>query len=145
MYVYRFIKKTTGNPVWVAWWDGYTQGDTRQVSINGISDNQVVVTNSVPNYSTGAEVTDYNTAFITTTLDVSNNSVTIVLDSTPVFIEEASDVSIDRGAGIVPIRGIRLYQTTGNYSVVWDGKNNHGNALNTGFYFYELKSDNGSS
>ena len=36
-------------------------------------------------------------------------------------------------------------QTTGSYSVVWDGKDDLGKGVNSGFYFYKLESDKGLS
>ncbi len=33
------------------------------------------------------------------------------------------------------------YETTGEYSVVWDGKDNSGNVVASGNYFYQIKTD----
>ena len=37
---------------------------------------------------------------------------------------------------------IKEYQTPGNYNLIWDAKNENGNQVSTGTYFYKLKIDN---
>src|SRR5574340_667881 len=74
VYIYKFVKN--GKAVYAAWWDyfndsGYTPGKTMPVSLPGLQGASAVITEVVPKFSTGAEVTDYATAFNTQTLLVS--------------------------------------------------------------------------
>ncbi len=90
VYVYKFIKN--GKPVLTAWWDyfkdpAYPASPTKQVSIMGLQDGTALVTESVPKFATGAEVTGYATAFNTSSLMISNGSVTLTLGENPVFVE----------------------------------------------------------
>jgi len=86
VYVYKFIKN--GEPVWVAWWDYFddtTSSKTISVDVGDI--NSVKITEAVPKYESGKEVTDYNTAFNTETKTVSGGKVEIILGEIPVFVE----------------------------------------------------------
>ncbi len=90
LYIYRFIKNN--KPVYVAWWDyfndaTYTTGKTKQATITNIQGNSVLITEAVPKFSIGKDVTDYNTAFKTETKTVTNGQVTITLGDSPVFME----------------------------------------------------------
>ena len=82
VYVYKFIKN--GKPIWVAWSDS----GSGQVTINVGSINSVKITEAVPKYDSGQEVTDYSNAFNTQTKTASNGQVTLTLKDTPIFIEE---------------------------------------------------------
>ncbi|MDP1853612.1 MAG: hypothetical protein Q8L26_05370 [Candidatus Omnitrophota bacterium] len=82
IYVYKFTKD--GKPIWVAWNDNSQE---KQVTILGINSKQVKITEAVPKYESGKEVTDYNVAFITKTKAVSGGKATMILKDTPVFAE----------------------------------------------------------
>ncbi|MCB0299341.1 MAG: T9SS type A sorting domain-containing protein, partial [Calditrichaeota bacterium] len=59
-------------------------------------------------------------------------------------LPQATDVSIR----IFDLQGrlIREYNVAGNsagmYKIQWDGKNNHARNVGSGFYFYQLSSEN---
>lgn len=86
VYAFKLIKG--GKPIYVLWWDyfddkTYSKGETKTISLSdlGIS-GEVKVTETVPKYPTGAEVSDYNSAFNTWT-----TSGSISLGEIPVYIE----------------------------------------------------------
>ncbi len=83
IYIYKFTKNN--KPIWVAWNDN---PEEKQVTISGISSSQVKITEAIPKYESGKEVTDYNTAFNTETKSVSGGEVTVTLKDKPVFVEE---------------------------------------------------------
>ena len=83
VYVYKFTKQS--KPIWVAWNDN-SAGKT--ITITGIGSQQVNITEAVPKYESGKDVTDYNTAFNTEIKPVSNGKITITLGDKPVFVEE---------------------------------------------------------
>lgn len=83
VYIYKFIKNN--KPIWVAWNDNSAE---QNVIISGISSSQIIVTEAVPKYESGKDVTDYNLAFNAETKSVSNNEVAITLGESPVFVEE---------------------------------------------------------
>lgn len=90
VYIYRFIKNN--KPIYVAWWDyfndaTYTQGKTKQVSLTGLQGNSALITEAVPKFASGKDVTDYNTAFKTETKSVAGGQVTVTLGDSPVFVE----------------------------------------------------------
>ncbi len=81
-YVYKFIK-LSGEPVWVAWSD-----NGGSITLTGIDADSVQITRAVPKYETGQQVTDFTTAFDTRMETVHQGEVTIILDGSPIFIEE---------------------------------------------------------
>ena len=83
IYIYVFTNQ--GKPVVVIWNDN---SDSRQVTITGISSAQVKVTEVVPEYESGEDVTDYNTAFKKEMKSVSSGEITLTLEDIPMFIEE---------------------------------------------------------
>ena len=90
LFIYRITKN--GNALYVAWWDyfndaAYEPGKTRTVSLSGLGGSAAVVTETVPRYGTGAEVTDYSTAFVTSTLTTKDGSIAMSLGQAPVFVE----------------------------------------------------------
>lgn len=92
VYVYMFTKKTTGAKVYVAWWDyfddpSYVVGVPKQVAISWPSLIAPTVTEALPMYSTGAEVSDYGAAFTRYTAIVNSGSASFSLMDSPVFIE----------------------------------------------------------
>ena len=82
-YVYKFIKN--GKPVWVAWND---DSASQTLTLNVGNLDSVKITESVPKYETGKEVTNYDSAFDISTKDADNGIVSITLGETPVFVEE---------------------------------------------------------
>jgi hypothetical protein len=106
-YAFKFIKDGTGKPTYAAWWNyfddpTYTTCDSSLITLSGISSNQVIVTDAVPNYPSGNYITNYNTAFQVDTLNVSGGSVSFYLKKSPVFIEEISNTSIEKTGSITP-------------------------------------------
>lgn len=90
VYTYKFIRN--GKPIHVTWWDyfndsTYTQGKTKTVSLTGLQGNSVLITEAVPKFASGKDVTDYSTAFRKETLNVTNGTVTLNLGESPVFAE----------------------------------------------------------
>ncbi len=89
LHLFRFDKNT--GPVWVAWDDREIQCITapcgRQVTISGIDASSVRVTEAVPLFSTGREVTDYASAFHSWTVAVSGENAVIALGNGPVYVE----------------------------------------------------------
>ena len=83
IYIYKFTKQ--GKSIWVAWNDSKEQ---KEITISGITLKQIKITESVPKYESGKDVTDYNTAFNTETKTVSGGKITITLKDKPVFVEE---------------------------------------------------------
>ncbi|MBI3569752.1 MAG: hypothetical protein HY082_01420, partial [Gammaproteobacteria bacterium] len=90
VHVYKFVKN--GKAIYVAWWDyfndpAYTRGKAKPVTITGLQGSTATVTEAVPRFSSGAEVTDFNTAFNKGTLSIVNGTVTLTLGENPVFVE----------------------------------------------------------
>ena len=82
IYVYKFNK--SGKNIWVAWNDNSAE---KQITISGISSIQVKITEAVPKYDSGKDVTDYLTAFNTETKSVQGGKIIITLKDKPVFAE----------------------------------------------------------
>jgi len=83
VYIYKFIKN--GKSIWVAWNDN---GASKTITISGITSSQVKITEAVPKYESGKEITNYNIAFNTETKNALNNKISITLKDKPVFAEE---------------------------------------------------------
>lgn len=82
IYIYKFNKN--GRSIWVAWNDN---ANSQTVSLN-VGDIQAVkITEAIPKYESGKDVTDYNTAFNAEIKNVINNQVSITLGDKPVFVE----------------------------------------------------------
>lgn len=91
VYIFKFTKNNT--PIYVAWWDyfdepSFVPGNTKTISITGVQGNSVLVTEAVPKFSTGKDVTDYAAAFSTQTVSALRGTVTLTLTENPVFVEE---------------------------------------------------------
>ncbi len=69
---------------------GYTPGDTKPVTLTGLTGTAITVTDLVPDYADGSQVTDYATAFTVTTRPVSGGSATIALAEDPVLVEASA-------------------------------------------------------
>ena len=90
VYIYKFVKD--GRAIYAAWWDyfndtAYTSGKTIDAALSGLEGTSAKVTEVVPKFATGAEVTDYTTAFNTSTIAISGGSATFMLGENPVLIE----------------------------------------------------------
>ena len=87
VYVYKFIK--SGKPIWVAWNDGDSEKD---VVIEGIRSEEVKITESVPDYSSGKDIHDDFGAFSVKIERVGNGKARIKIKDIPVFVEESRSV-----------------------------------------------------
>lgn len=90
VYVFKFTKNNA--PIYVAWWDyfdepSFAPGNTKTISITGVQGSSALITEAVPKFSEGKDVTDYATAFNTQTVPISTGTVTLTLDENPVFVE----------------------------------------------------------
>jgi hypothetical protein len=90
VYIFQFTKD--GRPLYVVWWDYfndpmYSEGTTREAVITGIQGNGALVTEAVPLFLSGKEVTDYTTAFRTYTLSISDGTLAFTLGAIPLFVE----------------------------------------------------------
>jgi hypothetical protein len=90
VYVYKLIKNNV--PIYIAWWDYWNEpsAKTKQVTItlNGISSTKAKITEAVPKYETGREVTNYASAFNSGVNSLSRSyTLTITLGKSPVYIE----------------------------------------------------------
>lgn len=83
VYIYKFIK--SNKSIWVAWNDNEQE---KQITIFNITSSQAKITQAVPKYESGKEVTDYNTAFDTETKTAQNSKISITLGNVPVLVEE---------------------------------------------------------
>ena len=83
VYVYKFMKG--GKPIWVAWNDNSGE---KQITISGVNSSSVKITEAVPKYETGKEISDYSSAFSTKTESVENGKFVIKIKDAPVFVEE---------------------------------------------------------
>jgi hypothetical protein len=80
VYVYKLVND--GNPIWIGW----SEGGEKSVSID-IDADAVIVTESVPKYETGQEVSDFDSAFNSYELDTQDGKIEIVLNEVPVYVE----------------------------------------------------------
>lgn len=83
IYIYKFTKQ--GKTIWVAWNDNRR---AKTVEIAGTGSGQVKITEAVPKYKSGKDVTDYSTDINTETKTVSGGITAITLGDTPVYVEE---------------------------------------------------------
>ncbi|MBU4315476.1 hypothetical protein KJ673_03695, partial [Patescibacteria group bacterium] len=83
VYVYKFTRSS--GPVWVAWTDNESDA---QVTISGVNAEGALITEAIPSYESGLEVTNYAAAFSSRTYAVSGGEVAITISSrSPVFVE----------------------------------------------------------
>ena len=90
--VHLYHVSSGGRPLYIAWWDyfddpRYTPGDTVTVVVHSVRGNSAVMTELVPKFASGAEVTDYPTAFRTTPLEIDDGMMTITIGTNPVVVE----------------------------------------------------------
>lgn len=82
IYIYKFTKDS--KPIWVAWNDN---SDSKTIMLD-TGNKRVKITEAVPKYDSGKEVTDYNSAFNSYAQVSKDGKVAITLKDTPIFIEE---------------------------------------------------------
>ena len=82
IYVYKFNNQD--KDIWVAWNDNSA---SKIIFLNVGSISSVEITEAVPKYETGKEVSSYSTAFNTETKTASSGNVSITLGDSPVFVE----------------------------------------------------------
>jgi hypothetical protein len=90
VHIFKVVRNSA--TTYVAWWDyfkepSFAPGNTQTISLAGVPGNSVLVTEAIPRFSTGKDVTDYATAFSAQRLSTSNGTVTLVLNEHPVFVE----------------------------------------------------------
>jgi hypothetical protein len=91
--IYKFMKN--GKPIYTAWWDYYNDGTympgkTIEVALSGVTGMSAAITEVVPKFDTGAEVTEYTTAFNKTAALISRGTLTLHLGDSPVLVETSS-------------------------------------------------------
>ena len=93
VYAFQFTNKTTGRKVYVAWYDYWNSPSqtTKEVTIPVGLNGKVKITEAIPKYELGRDVTSYATAFNTGVVNVANGAVAIRLGQSPVYVEETSD------------------------------------------------------
>ncbi|HDZ68858.1 MAG TPA: hypothetical protein ENH43_00350 [Phycisphaerales bacterium] len=111
VYIYLFVKNN--EPIYVAWWDyfddpNYTPGDTKPITLTGLTETAVIVTDMVPDYNDGSEVTDYNNAFTVSTYPILDGSVTIDLGEDPVLAQPVVLGDLD-GDNNVDLRDFSIF------------------------------------
>ena len=84
IYIYKFTKQ--GKSIRVAWNDN--EEPKRVKIILEKTTKSVKITEVVPKYESGKEVSDYSAAFNTETKSISAGKITIILKDKPVFVEE---------------------------------------------------------
>jgi hypothetical protein len=90
VYAYKFLKQ--GQPIWVVWWDYWNEPTqtTKAVTLQ-TGAGQFKITEAVPQYETGQQVTSYTTAFNTGGVTANSGQMTIALGQSPVYIEETTE------------------------------------------------------
>jgi len=122
VYAYTFVKKQTGAPVCVAWWDwfddpDYTEGDTMTFDLPLAEADSVRIIQAVPEAESGADLdeNDYPQFFRTATRPVVEGTATIPLGKNPVFVERLSPVtSVQEGKGSLLPKDFYLCQNYPN-------------------------------
>jgi len=89
VYAYKLINKQTQKLIYVLWWDYWNEPSltTKQVSIPVSITGNVKITEAVPKYETGQEITNYAAAFNFGGVSVSSGQIIITLGQSPVYIE----------------------------------------------------------
>ncbi|MCG6552742.1 MAG: hypothetical protein L7F77_10470 [Candidatus Magnetominusculus sp. LBB02] len=84
LFVCRYLKN--GKYIWVVWNDNQRPMSIT-MNVGGLS--KVKITKSVPDASSGKQISDYSSAFTTSTVTTNGADLTITIDMTPVYIEES--------------------------------------------------------
>ncbi len=97
VYAYKFIKKDTGKPVYVVWWNYFVDtGSSKTISLDIGNINSVKITEAVPDAESGKDLdeNDYPNFFNTETKVANSGEITIILGKSPVFIKEIESKQI---------------------------------------------------
>lgn len=86
VYLYKLLRY--GKPIWIAWNDNK---ENMPMTLSGVATTKVRVTEALPNQASGVEITNYNAAFNVSTVDAPEGVATIVLQESPIFIEETEE------------------------------------------------------
>jgi len=91
------VTKSDGKPLYFAWWDWFEafgwkteyQG-TKSITLDVplISTPKARITEAVANFDTGINITDFDNAFKTYEVPVTNNKITLKMGRKPIYIEE---------------------------------------------------------
>jgi len=73
--------------------DGSGDTETGSFILSGLAANRITVTEAIPKYETGKDVTNYDSAFNKEIINVKNGKATIELGGSPVFIDLDSSYS----------------------------------------------------
>lgn len=89
-YIFKFTRNNT--PLYVLWWDYfdeplYSAGDTKTVTIPSVSGTSALVTEMVPKFQAGNDVTNYATAFNSQTISISGGTASFTIAENPVIVE----------------------------------------------------------
>lgn len=82
IYVYKFVKQ--GKPIWVAWNDNAGE---KSIMLD-VSNKRVKITEAIPKYASGKDVTGYNSAFNSYIQVPKDGKATLILKDVPLFVEE---------------------------------------------------------
>lgn len=82
VYVYKFNKN--GKSIWVAWYDNAV---SQPITLD-VNNKRAKITETVPKYDLGKDVTDYNSAFNSYVQVPKDGKISITLEDSPVFVEE---------------------------------------------------------
>ena len=90
VFICRAIK--SGKPIFIVWWDyfddpTYYPGAIKRVPLSGLTGTAAIVTDIVPRFSSGAEISSYGTAFRRRRMVVSRGRAALTLGSSPVIIQ----------------------------------------------------------
>jgi len=92
VYVYAFTNKSTGKKTYVAWCDYWNNPSlTTQAQIPVSFSGNAKITEAVPKYEQGKDVTDFNSAFNSGVLKITGGKITITLGQSPVYIQETTE------------------------------------------------------
>lgn len=91
-HLYLYAIEKDNRDIYIAWWDyfdepSYSPGDAKDLILSGLNGLSVSVTDMVPNYVDGSQVTNYATAFAVTTCPIEAGEAVIPLTEDPVIIE----------------------------------------------------------
>ncbi|MFQ6087666.1 MAG: glycosyl hydrolase 53 family protein [Candidatus Methanofastidiosia archaeon] len=121
IHLYKFTNRTTGSPIWVGWWDCFDEQKCSKMKIDiqveidlGRDIYQAKITEAVPKYESGRDVTDYDTAFESETRSVIDGKITITLKEIPLFVEAKFQKQIIEWSGYGGVKD-KFYVLWWNY------------------------------
>jgi len=116
-HLYLASVERDGRTVHAAWWDtfdepGYVEGDTKPITIAGLTTPTAAVTDLVPDYAAGIDVPGYEGAFTTVIHVVEAGELTIDLGEDPVLVVPVEEDDVltwcrakPSSAGCLPLIG----------------------------------------